>query len=78
MQSLQDVMGNKDFDQPPEVEAIKTYVRKTFNKDVGVSIQAYSITITTSSAGLAGSLRPHLHKLKKELDTEKKLFIRIG
>lgn len=78
MQSLQDIMGNKDFDQPPEIEAIKSYVRKAFNKDVGVSIQAYSITITTPSAGLAGSLRPHLHKLKKELDTDKKLFIRIG
>lgn len=78
MQSLQDIMGNKNFDTPPEVEAIKTFVRKTFNKDVGVSIQAYSITITTPSAGLAGSLRPMLHKLKKELDTDKKLFIRIG
>jgi hypothetical protein len=78
MQSLQDIMGNKDFDVPPEVEAIKTFVRKTFNSDVGVSIQAYSITITTPSAGLAGSLRPMLHKLKKELDTDKKLFIRIG
>jgi hypothetical protein len=78
MQSLQDIMGKKDFDAPPEVEAIKTFVRKNFNQDVGVNIQTYSITITTPSAGLAGSLRPMLHKLKKELDTDKKLFIRIG
>ncbi len=78
MQSLQDIMGNRDFDQPAEIEIIKTFVRKNFSSDVGVYTQARSITITTSSASLAGSLRPHLHKLKKELDTDKKLFIRIG
>lgn len=78
MQSLQDIMGNRDFDQPAEIEMIKTFVRKKFSSDVGVYTQARSITITTSSAALAGSLRPLLHKLKKELDTEKKLFIRIG
>lgn len=78
MQSLQDIMGNRDFDQPAEIEIIKTFVRKNFSTDVGVYTQARSITITTSSASLAGSLRPLLHKLKKELDTDKKLFIRIG
>lgn len=78
MQSLQDILGTKDFDQPPEVGIIKTFVRKKFSCDVGVIIQSYSITITTSSASLAGSLRPQIHKLKKELDTNKKIFIRIG
>lgn len=78
MQSLQDILGKRNFDEPPEVEVIKTFVRKQFTMDVGVTIQTYSITITTPSAGLAGSLRPLLHKLKKELDTDKKLFIRIG
>jgi hypothetical protein len=78
MQSLQDIIGRKDFDVPPEIEVIKTFVRKTFSSDVGVIIQTHSITITTPSAGLAGSLRPMLHKLKKELETDKKIFIRIG
>lgn len=78
MQSLQDILGSKDFETPPEVEAIKTFVRKTFSSDVGVVLQAHSITITTPSASLAGSLRPMLHKLKKELGTDKKIFIRIG
>lgn len=78
MQSLQDIIGRKDFDQPPEIETIKTFVRKQFSSDVGVIMQTHSITITTPSAGLAGSLRPLLYKLKKELDTDKKIFIRIG
>lgn len=78
MKSLQDILGNKEFDTPPEVEAIKTFVRKNFSVDVGVVMQTYSITITTRSASLAGALRPLLYKLKKELDTDKKIFIRIG
>lgn len=78
MNSLQDILGNKDFDVPPEIEIIKTFVRKNLSADVGVVMQASSITITTRSASLAGSLRPKLYALKKELDTDKKLFIRIG
>jgi hypothetical protein len=78
MQSLQDIIGRKNFDEPPEIEIIKTFVRKQFSMDVSVTLQTHSITITTPSAGLAGSLRPMLHKLKKELDTDKRLFIRIS
>lgn len=75
---MQDVLGSKDFGTPPEVEAIKTFVRKNFSADVNVHLATHSITITTPSASLAGALRPMLHKLKRELETDKKLFIRIG
>lgn len=78
MQSLQDILGNKDFDKPSEIEFIKDFVRKKYNSDVSVSVQERSITIVTSSASLAGSLRGLLHKLKRDLNTDKKLFIRIG
>lgn len=78
MQSLFDIMGKKDFGVPPEVVEIKAYVERHFKSDVGVAIQERTIVITTRSAALAGSLRPHLHKLTKELKTEKKLVIRIS
>jgi hypothetical protein len=78
MQSLSDIMGNKDFGVPPEVAEIKGYVQRYFSSDVGVTIQERAIILTTRSAALAGSLRPHLHKLTKQLNTDKKLIIRIG
>ena len=71
-------MGNKDFGLPPEVIEIKAYVQRHFKSDVGISVQERMIVISTRSAALAGSLRPHLHRLAKQLDTEKKLVIRIG
>jgi len=77
MDSLQNILGTRKFDEPPEIETIKTFVRKTFSMDVTVNVGPHTITIITPSAGLAGSLRPLIHKLKKELDTDKKVFIRI-
>lgn len=78
MQSLSDIMGNKDFGVPPEVTEIKAYVQRHFKVDVGITVQERAIVITTRSAALAGSLRPHLHKLKAQLKTDKRLIIRIG
>ena len=78
MQSLFDIMGNKDFGVPAEVAEIKAYVDRHFKTEVGVTIQERAIVITTRSAALAGSLRPHLHKLKEQLKTDKRLIIRIG
>jgi hypothetical protein len=78
MQSLQDILGEKDFGVPPEVEIIKSFVRTQLRGDVHVHLQAHSITIVTPSASMAGALRPLLHSLKKELASEKRIFIRIG
>jgi len=78
MQSLFDVLGTKDFDVPPEVAEIKTYVKRHFDSDVEVAISSNAITLTVRSAALAGSLRPHLYKLAKSLKTDKRLIIRIA
>ena len=78
MQSLFDIMGSKDFGVPAEVTEIKAYVQRFFSVDVGVAVQERAIVITTRSAALAGSLRPHLHKIQKIINTEKKVIIRIG
>lgn len=78
MQSLQDILGNKDFDRPSEIDDIKSFIRKNFQSDVVVKINNNQITIVANSASLAGSLRSVLHKLKKELSIDKKIFIRIG
>jgi hypothetical protein len=78
MRSLMDILGDKDFDVPVEVTEIKAYIKRHFDKEVGVGLQKTVIIITCSSAALAGSIRPHLHKLQKQLKTEKKLIVRIG
>lgn len=77
MDSLKDLMGQKDFDTPKEVIVIKDFVRKKFRADADVKIQPRSITIIVKSASLASSLRMNMSELYTKLDTQKKLLIRI-
>ena len=78
MQSLFDILGAKDYDEPPEIVEIKAYIKREFDIAVAVTVQKHVTIIHVQSAALAGSLRPHLHKLTKQLKTEKRLIIRIG
>lgn len=78
MQSLFDILGAKDYDEPSEVAEIKAYIKSQFNIAVAVTVQKHVMIIHVQSAALAGSLRPRLHKLAKQLKTDKKLIIRIG
>lgn len=78
MQSLSDLINQKRLNEPPEIAQIKEFVQKNLGIEVSINMQKFSITIIAGSASQAGALRQVLHKLKSELDTDKKLFIRIG
>lgn len=78
MDNLNSILSNKDFDIPPEVRAIKEYVRRCYDADVHVSLQHNNIVITGSSAALIGTLRMNMPKLQKAAETEKRLVFRIS
>lgn len=76
--SLGNILGKKDFSEPPEIQEIKKFVSDRFSQTPSVKLTESAIIITVSSASLAGALRPELHKLQEQLDTKKRLVIRIG
>jgi len=76
-QSLNDLLANK-FDEPPEIAIIKNYVQRHFKTAVGVTLHDTQIVINAPGAALAATLRMHIHDLKQELKTDKRLVIRIG
>lgn len=78
MDSIKDLLTQKDFEEPDEIQQIKDFVRSKFDEEPGVKITKNSIIISVSNASLAGALRMHLHHLAKELRTDKKLFLRIS
>lgn len=78
MDSLFTLLQNKDFDQPPEVAVIKDFVRKKYQADVHVRLSPQTIVMSVQSASLANSLRFDLPELKKSLQTDKRLSLRIG
>jgi hypothetical protein len=78
MDGLGDILSRKDFDTPPEVRAIKDYVRRYYDADVNVTMQPHAIVISGRSAALIGSLRLNLPKLQAAANTEKRIMLRIG
>jgi hypothetical protein len=78
MDSIAELLGNLNHAEPPEMVAIKQYVRKYFRTVPGVTMQSAHIIITVPSASLAGALRTHLYQIQEYAKTTKRLVIRIG
>jgi hypothetical protein len=78
MDGLSDILSRRDFDAPPEVRAIKEYVRRHYDTDVNVTIQQHAIIVSAQSAALIGSLRLNLPKLQTAANTDKRIVLRIG
>lgn len=66
------------MDEPPEVRAIKEYVRRYYETEVKVTMRQHAVVVTGRSAGLIGSLRANLPKLQAAAGTDKRIMLRIG
>ena len=78
MDSLQSILGNKDFDEPPEISSIKKYVQDEFQTEVGVQIREKDIVISVPSAALANTLRLRRPEITRRCQLDKKLIFRIS
>jgi hypothetical protein len=77
MDSLQSILSNKDFDEPPEITSIKKYVQTEFGVAVGVSVRERDIIISVPNASLANTLRLRGPELKRRCQLDKRLTFRI-
>ena len=78
MDSLNSILGKKDFDEPPEIRSIKKYVMDEFKTDVGVQIRERDIVVSVPSASLANMLRLRSVEIKRRCQLDKKLTFRIN
>ena len=78
MDSLFNILGRKDFDEPPEMSSIKKYVQDKFQTAVGVQIRERDIVIIVPSAALANTLRLCGPDLKRRCQIDKRLTFRIS
>jgi hypothetical protein len=77
MDSLYDLLAGKDFDEPPEIAAIKDYARQQYNSEVQVQIRDQDILVKVPSASLASRLRFDVPKIKAAAKTDKRITFRI-
>lgn len=78
MDGIADILSRKDFDVPPEVQAIKDYVRRHYDTEVAVTVLPRGLVISAESSGLIASLRLNVRKLQEAANTDKRISFRIG
>jgi len=78
MDSLHNILSQKDFDEPPETAAIKKFVRDEFKTEVSVQVRERDIVVGVPSAALANTLRLRSPEIKRRCQLDKRLTFRIG
>jgi len=78
MDSLRDLMANREKPESSELIAIKRYVDEHFHTPIRVAINGNTIIITAPNAALANTLRLQTNKIQTACRTEKRLVFRIG
>lgn len=78
MDSLFSILGDRNFDEPPEMASIKKYVQDEFNVKVGVQVRDKDIIIKVPNAALASSLRLRGPEIKRRCQLDKRLIFQIS
>ena len=78
MDSLADILANKDFSLPDEVRAIKEYVAANYGKDVTVAVRNTEIVVSSRSAALVSSLRLNGPALARAAGVSKRIRFKVG
>ncbi|HSW85197.1 MAG TPA: hypothetical protein VLF79_01100 [Candidatus Saccharimonadales bacterium] len=78
MDSLNVILSQKNFDEPPEMASIKKYVQDEFQTVVSVLVRDKDIVIGVPSAALANTLRLRGPDIKQRFNISKRLTFRIN
>ncbi|HEX8182984.1 MAG TPA: hypothetical protein VF575_05290 [Candidatus Saccharimonadales bacterium] len=76
--SLADILLNRNYDEPDEALAIKSYVLEAFGKTVAVTVRDKEIIITAQGAAFTSSLRMQTRQIQRAASTSKRLIFRIA
>lgn len=76
-QSISDILADKHFEEPVEISQIKSFVQSKVGLTPSINVTQDMFIINIPSASAAGALRMHLNTLASQLETNKKLVIRI-
>ena len=78
MDNLNDLLQNKNFNEPEEIGLIKQFINERYHADAEVKVLQTQITVAVPGAALASSLRSDIVTIQKLCQTEKdiRIFIR--
>lgn len=77
MDSLKDLLMNKDVEEPTELTALREFIRHEFQITPEIRLQQELITVYMPNAAAASILRMRYHEVKKRCQLTRKLYVKI-
>jgi hypothetical protein len=78
MDSLQDILGAKNFDTPDEIEKVRTYVKDRYNSPSTAKLERGTIILSVPNSALAATLQMEREQISETFKLTNKLVIRTG
>jgi hypothetical protein len=78
MDSLQDIMGNKNFTPPDEINVIKDYIKRRYNSPSRIKVEKTAIIISVPSSALAATIYLERQTLIEHCNIKLRLVVRSG
>lgn len=78
MDSLQDILGKKDFTPPDEISAVKDYIKRRYHSPAKVKIEKTAIIISVPSSALAATIYLERQSLIEQCNLKQRLVVRKG
>jgi hypothetical protein len=78
MDSLQNILGTKNFAPPDEIEAIKDYIERKYKSRCYIKIERRAIVVSVPSPTLAAAIQLERMQLINSCGLDKRLVIRGG
>ncbi|PJE65383.1 hypothetical protein COU91_01920 [Candidatus Saccharibacteria bacterium CG10_big_fil_rev_8_21_14_0_10_47_8] len=78
MDSLQDILGKKNFTPPNEITAIRNYVQRRYKSRCYVKLQRDAVIISVRDSALAATIHLERQSLMDACGITRRLVIRTG
>lgn len=78
MESLQDILGKKNFTPPDEMAVVKDYIRRRYKSTCSVKLERNALIVSVRSSALAGTLFLERQTLIETCNVKHRLVIRTA
>jgi len=78
MESLQDILGKKQFAAPDEMAVVKDYILRRYNKPCSIRLERGTMILTVRGSALAATIQLERNKLIETCGLKQKLIIRAS
>ena len=78
MDSLQDILGKRDFTPPDEVAAVKEFILRRYNSKSTVRVERDVLVVRVPSSALAATLQLEQRTMIDRCRITRRLVIRYG